>query len=273
MLEFNNVSFSYHKNCPVVSDLSLTVNPGEYIAVVGRNGSGKTTLTRLIMSLVKPVKGTILFDGETTKKYAPADMARHIGYVFQNPSRQMFHDTAIEEVAFGPLQIGISKDDAIKQAKEALAKVGLNGYETAYPSGLSKGQKQRLAVASALSMAPRLLILDEPTSGQDQQDKALFLTLLDHLHQKGLAIILITHDMNILAEKVARTIVMCDGTKVYDGSTANLFQFHDVEKWGLKKPTAVTISHKLSPYGVSFSPTVDGLIAEFKANERGAVGV
>lgn len=271
MLTFDCVSFAYQKDCSVVSELSLSVQPGEYIAVAGRNGSGKTTLTRLIMSLVKPVRGSIFFDGENTQKYIPADMARHVGYVFQNPSRQMFHDTAVEEAAFGPLQTGMNREDAMAQAKEALVKVGLGGLETAYPAGLSKGQKQRLAVASVLSMKPRLLILDEPTSGQDQRDKALFLSLLDELHQEGLAIMLITHDMHILAEKAARTIVMCSGRKVYDGPTTELFCCQPVKEWGLKQPTAVTVSQQLAPHGIAFSPTIEGLIKKLQVRKGGGI--
>ncbi|CUH97499.1 hypothetical protein P22_3630 [Propionispora sp. 2/2-37] len=271
MLEFDRVSFAYQKDCPVVSELSFSVQEGEYVAVVGRNGSGKTTVTRLIMSLVKPVTGNIFFDGENTKKYIPAAMARQVGYVFQNPSRQMFHDTAVEEAAFGPLQMGTGREEAMTQAREALAKVGLAGLETAYPAALSKGQKQRLAVASALSMKPRLLILDEPTSGQDQNDKELFLTLLDELHQEGLAIMLITHDMHILAEKVARTIVMSAGSKVYDGPTVALFRQQPVEDWGLKRPVAVKVSHSLAPCGIAFSPTVAGLVEALRAKKGGNV--
>ncbi|MEG6586614.1 energy-coupling factor ABC transporter ATP-binding protein [Dendrosporobacter sp. 1207_IL3150] len=271
MLEFNDVSFAYHKGCPVLTNLSLIVQPGEYIAVAGRNGSGKTTLTRLIMSLLKPVKGKITFESVDTRNYSPADMASFVGYVFQNPSRQMFHDTVIEEAAFGPLQIGIPKVDAIKYAKEALVKVGLDGFETAYPASLSKGQKKRLALASVLSMKPRLLILDEPTSGQDQQDKNAFLALLDQLHSEGLAIMIITHDMSILAERAERTIVMCEGVKVYDGLALELFRTYPIEKWGLRKPVAVAVSHRLSNYGVPFAATIDKLVLELKEVGRSGI--
>lgn len=269
MLVCNRVSFAYPKQSPAVNEVSLTIGAGEYAAVVGRNGSGKTTLTRLIMSLIKPGQGDITFDGSSTRPYTPADMARHAGYVFQNPARQMFHDTVLAEAAYGPLQLGFSGQEATDRAGAALLRVGLAGQEKAYPAALSKGQKQCLAVASALAMEPRLLILDEPTSGQDARDKAAFMDMLEQLQQAGLAILLITHDMNLLAERVPRTIVMAGGSMVYDGATAELFQQPIVAEWGLTPPAPVYISRQLAPYGIGLATATDELVNTLKIRERG----
>ncbi len=159
MLELKNVYFSYKAQSHVIHDVSLTVSPGDFLAIVGRNGSGKTTLTRLMMTLKKPIKGDLFYQGNSLQNSSPAKMAHHIGYVFQNPDRQIFHDTVAEEVAYGPKQIGCTPEQIQVFVHEALEVTGLSHLAETYPLSLSKGQKQRLTIASALSMKPKILIL------------------------------------------------------------------------------------------------------------------
>lgn len=263
MLELHSVDFGYKARTKALRNVSLTIQPGEFIAVAGRNGSGKTTLTRLIMGLKKPLSGKILFDGKNTGTDTPADMARHIGYVFQNPDRQIFRDTVFDEVSYGPEQLGFRADRVGEFVNEALAATGLSSLASAYPLSLSKGQKQRLAIASALAMQPEMLILDEPTSGQDAKERRQLMLLLAQLHRQGKTILLITHDMDLLACLAERVIVMDQGCKAFDGITEELFRDEErLKAWGLTEPTAVKISHALAGSGIEQTSSTERLIAQ-----------
>lgn len=260
MLELKSIHFSYRPQTSLLQDISLTIEDGEFLAVAGRNGSGKTTLSRLMMALRKPTRGKMLLDGKDTAKYTPADMARHIGYVFQNPDRQIFRDTVAAEVSYGPEQLGYTAGEIDNFVEETLAVTGLTQLAQAYPPTLSKGQKQRLAIASALAMQPRMLILDEPTSGQDARERQQLQTLFFDLNQQGKTILLITHDMNLLAECAGRVIVMNQGCKAFDGSPAELFRNTDrLKQWGLQQPTATKISRQLGACGVNETASMQQL--------------
>ena len=198
MLELNQITFGYNRDHHVLHAVSLSIQAGEFIAVVGRNGSGKTTVTRLMMALKKPVAGSVRLDGGDMAKATPADMARHIGYVFQNPDRQMFRDTVEREISFGPEQLGFAPTDLRQAVDRALNLTGIAHLAEAYPMTLSKGQKQRVAIASALAMSPRLLILDEPTSSLDEQETQRLFAIIRKLQKQGMGIIFISHFFTIL---------------------------------------------------------------------------
>lgn len=257
MLELKNVCFSYKSHSPVIKNISFAINHGEFLAVIGRNGSGKTTLTRLLMALKKPSAGEILLDGQSTAKYNPADMARTIGYVFQNPDHQIFRDTVAAEVSYGPEQLGFSPQRITELVSHSLEVTGLTKLAGVYPPSLSRSQKQLLAIASALAIKPRLLILDEPTSGQDCRTRAKLMQLLTILNKQGLAILLVTHDMELLAAYVKRVIVMDHGNKVFDGSVTELFANpQDFKNWGLSRPSIINISYALTDYGIFPTPSI-----------------
>lgn len=268
MLELQSVDFGYKAQTKAISNVSLVINPGEFLAIAGRNGSGKTTLTRLLMALKKPTAGDILLQGQSIKKFSPADMARHIGYVFQNPDRQIFRDTVQAEVSYGPEQLGYTPEHIQQYVQEALAVTGLTELAATYPSILSRGQKQRLAIASALAMQPAMLILDEPTSGQDAQECQQLLILLAKLHQQGKTIVLITHDMEILARYAERVIVMDHGHKVFDGLAAALFQDDRLTQWGLSAPVAHKISRALAGLSIKQTCTIQPLISQLSQRLR-----
>ncbi len=259
MLELRQVSFAYPQ-FTAVRDISLTVEPGEFTAIVGKNGSGKTTLTRLMMSLLKPSHGQILLNGQDTKKLLPADLATTIGYVFQNPDRQILRDTVEQEIAYGPQQLGFSPDRQQKNVQMAMEVCGLAELAQAYPRSLSKGCKQRLAIASVLALEPQMLILDEPTSGQDATDKDKMMKLLADLNNQGLTIILVTHDMEILMQYAQRVIVLNAGNMVFDGTPNDLFMDNNpIAAWGLQVPTILHLSQKLAKYGIPATNSADRL--------------
>ena len=271
MLDIQQVSFAYPGHAPALKEVSLTVAAGDFIGLAGRNGSGKTTLTRIMVGLAKPVFGQVLLDGKNTIQCGPAVMARAIGYVFQNPDRQIFRDTVAQEVAFGPEQMDWSDNERTQAVADALRMTGLESVAAAYPRGLTRSFRQRIAIASALALKPRLLILDEPTSGQDAEEKAQLMSLLDELNQRGIGIILVTHDMELLLAHTRRAVVLHQGEKVFDGQTEELFADDaaaKVAEWGLRVPDAAAVAGKLEkPLGAV--RTVEELADRIEGRLRG----
>ena len=244
MLEIEKISFAYPGHPPALKNVSLTIREGEFIGLAGRNGSGKTTLTRIMVALAKPISGQVTLDGKATKNCGPDVMARAIGYVFQNPDRQIFRDTVAQEVAFGPEQLGWSEIERQDAVAAALGMTGLENVAAEYPRGLTRSVRQRIAIASALALRPRLLILDEPTSGQDAEEKKQLMELLGRLNRQGIGIILVTHDMELLLEHTRRAVVLHRGEKVFDGPTEGLFagKGPEVAAWGLRIPDAAAVA-------------------------------
>ena len=244
MIEAKNINFAYRRGIPVLTDIDCTIGDGEFVALLGHNGSGKTTLTRLFMALDHPRSGQILVDGEDIVHYEPADLADKIGYVFQNPDLQLLADTVYEEVAYGPRVKKLPEENIRANVEEALRVMGLTKLKDRYPRLLSFGQKRRLGVAAALALNPRTLILDEITNGQDAAEQAAMMEYLKALNEeKGTTIILITHDMDIVRRYAKRTIVLCDGRIVFEGTPAALFgSGEDLKEWGLRRPVVSTLS-------------------------------
>lgn len=243
MLELRDVTFYYTLQVPVLEHMNVKIHNGEFIGLGGRNGCGKTTVTRLLMGLEKPISGTIFHDGVDITAQDAAQRSRFLGYVFQRPERQMFRPTVREEIAYGPQQLGMSKqeiEDAVTHALEATA---LTDLAAAYPQNLNRGEKQRVAIASAIAMHTSCIILDEPTSGQDSADKEHLMELLAELNKKGMTILIITHDMDILARYCQRVLVIGNHTKAFDGTPQELFtKRDDLYELGLSRPDAVTLS-------------------------------
>ncbi len=245
LLDIKNIIYTYG-DYRALDKVDLAVAAGEFVAIAGRNGSGKTTLTRLAMSLIKPTGGYIYFQGENTATMTPADMSRSIGYVFQNPDRQIFQDTVEKEVAYGPEQLGFSPATVNEAVQQALNMTGLTELAGSFPRTLSRGIKQKVAIASAIAMRPQVLILDEPTSGQDPWEAQSLMDLLTKLNKQGITIILVTHDMEIISQYAARAVVLEQGHKVFDGTPAELFNgSQPIKKWGLVPPAAVALSQEL----------------------------
>lgn len=256
MIEAKNVNFAYRRGVPVLNDISCTVQDGEAVALLGHNGSGKTTLSRLFMALDHPRSGQVLVDGVDIVNFEPADLADKVGYVFQNPDLQLLGDTVYEEVAYGLENRKIPKETLDTQVRDAVEAMGLTPYLQKYPRSLSFGQKRRLGVAAALALQPRTLILDEITNGQDEQEKRNMMNYLGRLQQeKHMTLILITHDMEIARKYTQHALVLHDGSLVYDGKTADLFDGkRPIEKWGLKQPV---LSRLNALFGVQAESTED----------------
>ncbi len=250
MLEVKDIGFSYIPREPVFKNVSFTVDEGEFIAIGGRNGCGKTTVTRILVGLETADEGEIFYLGTNISAMPPSERGKFIGYVFQKPDRQMFRNTVEEEISFGPEQLGYTPEECRQIVAEVMKKTGISHLSKSYPLSLRRGEKQRVAIASALAMRSKILILDEPTSGQDGKETAELMELLVELHREGLSIILVTHDMELMAEFCTRVIVIGYGTKAFDGTPQELFTNRDdLEELGLSRPPCVELSLGVSGLG------------------------
>ncbi|MCL5075522.1 MAG: energy-coupling factor transporter ATPase [Chloroflexi bacterium] len=220
IISLRNLSFSYD-HFPALRDINLDVFPGEVVALVGQNGSGKTTLAKHIIGLLKPGRGTVQVMGQDVAKASTAELARQVGYVFQNPDRQLFEATLLDEVAYG---LKIQGDvQAGEKAQRILELFDLTSLADESPFSLSMGQKQRIAIASALVTEPNILILDEPVEGLDERNRRVLIDLIRKLHRSGKTIILISHDMNFVAKCSTRVVILQQGRILADGETREIF--------------------------------------------------
>lgn len=239
-----------------LKNVNLKIEKGEFIGIIGHTGSGKSTLIQLMNGLEKPAEGKVLFDGEDIwgKKYNLRMLRCKVGLVFQYPEHQLFEETVLKDVCFGPMNQGLSKSEAEKKAKEALQMVGIREekYELS-PFELSGGQKRRVAIAGVLAMEPDFLILDEPTAGLDPAGRDKILNRVKELHdQKGIGIILVSHSMEDVARYAKRLIVMNQGKVMYDDLTQEVFKhYKQLEKIGLSAPQITYIMHRLKDAGLN----------------------
>jgi energy-coupling factor transporter ATP-binding protein EcfA2 len=226
IIDAHKVSYEYQRGSPVVSDLSFTIHDGEFVAIIGLNGSGKSTLAMLLSGLNTPTRGRVMVDGRDTRTLGAGQLATIVGYVFQNPDHQIFAETVGEEVAFGVRNLGFPPEECERRVAEALDAVGLAAPEIRKldPFSLTKGDRQRVAVASVLAARPRILIFDEPTTGLDAEQTDRMMRMLRRLNQRGHTIVIITHTLPLVAAYAPRCAVMRDGRIVADGQTREIFR-------------------------------------------------
>ena len=222
-IRIENVSYSYSGGPRVLDSVDLKIDAGEFLAIVGQNGSGKTTLAKHVVGLLQPDTGRATIDGKDRAQMRPAETARAVAYVFQNPDHQIFAATVEDEVAFGPRNFGLPIDEIKRRCDEALEAVGLQNERQSDPFLLSKGERQRLAVASVLVLRPRMLILDEPTTGLDYREQLRMMALVRDLNRAGIAIVIITHTPWLVAEYARRVVLMRKGAKIFDGGVREFF--------------------------------------------------
>ena len=192
-------------------------------AIIGQNGAGKTTLVKLLKGLLKPVSGKVLLKGTNIADKTVATLAGQVGYVFQNPDDQIFKYNVLQEVMFGPLNIGMSKEEAEKKALEALELVGLSAEKDKNPYDLELNERKMIAVASVVAMNPEVIILDEPTIAQDDKGRETIRNVINKMHDEGKLVIAILHDMDFVEESFERIIVMANGEVLADGTAQEVF--------------------------------------------------
>ncbi|WP_323191480.1 energy-coupling factor transporter ATPase [Halostella sp. PRR32] len=254
LFELDGIVYEYEtdrESVRAVDDVDLTVREGEVVAIVGHNGSGKTTLAKQLNGLLEPDAGSARWRGQDVSELSMGEVGRSVGYVFQNPDHQIFADTIREEVSFGPENFGMEGEALERAVSEAVETVELDGLEEADPFNLSKGQRQRVALASILATDPDVIVFDEPTTGLDATQRDQFMDLVARLNrEEGLTVVMVTHSMRTVARYAPRTVVMADGRKVADRPTRELFADESaLEQWELQQPQPVDLSNRLA--GVS----------------------
>ena len=236
-IKVDHVSHSYYKKTPnevlALNDVSLDIENGSFVALVGETGSGKSTLVQHLNALILPDKGTIQVDefniGPVKRKNKKLhDLRKHIGLIFQFPEYQLFEETVLKDVAFGPRNFGFKEEEAKEKAKEALKLVNIDeSYYERTPFELSGGERRRVAIAGILALDPDILVLDEPTAGLDYQGSRDVMNLVKELNEKGKTIILVTHDMDIVYRYASRVLLLKEGKIDFDGASVDLFARND----------------------------------------------
>ena len=277
-IALENVSFTYQEGTPLastaLSDVSLTIEDGSYTALIGHTGSGKSTILQLLNGLLVPSQGSVrVFDTlitSTSKNKDIRQIRKQVGLVFQFAENQIFEETVLKDVAFGPQNFGVSEEDAEKIAREKLALVGIDeSLFDRIPFELSGGQMRRVAIAGILAMEPAILVLDEPTAGLDPLGRKELMNLFKKLHQSGMTIVLVTHLMDDVAEYANQVYVMEKGRLVKGGKPSDVFQdvvFMEEVQLGVPKITA--FCKRLADRGVSFK-RLPIKIEEFKESLNG----
>ena len=277
-IALENVNFTYQEGTPLasaaLSDVSLTIEDGSYTALIGHTGSGKSTILQLLNGLLVPSQGSVrVFDTlitSTSKNKDIRQIRKQVGLVFQFAENQIFEETVLKDVAFGPQNFGVSEEDAEQIAREKLALVGID--ESLFdrsPFALSGGQMRRVAIAGILAMEPAILVLDEPTAGLDPLGRKELMNLFKKLHQSGMTIVLVTHLMDDVAEYANQVYVMEKGRLVKGGKPSDVFQdvvFMEEVQLGVPKITA--FCKRLADRGVSFK-RLPIKIEEFKESLNG----
>lgn len=279
-IELKNLKYTYMPGTPfettAIEDLSLSINDGEFLGLIGHTGSGKTTLIGLMAGLLKPSDGSVIINGKdiNAKGYDRKALRRHIGVVFQYPEHQLFEETVYKDIAFGPGKTGVPEGEIEQRVKHSLELMELDfdGLKDLSPFELSGGQKRRVAIAGVLAMQPKVLILDEPVAGLDPKGRQHLMKLIGRLNAEGVTIIMITHSMDDLAENARRVVVLSGASVIMDGAPADVFlRESELKDVGLDLPAVAKIAARLRSRGVSVPKEIIRLseLEEFAAWHMG----
>ncbi|MCI3924680.1 ABC transporter ATP-binding protein [Paenibacillus sp. TRM 82003] len=267
LLELDRVSFGYDGGPPVVKDVSLRIRRGEMVCLVGRNGAGKSTISKLVCGFYRPTGGRIRFKEEDLRSLSIQEIGRRIGFIMQNPNQMISKPGIFDEVALGLRLRGTDEEQVQAKVAEALRICGLSDYRSWPISALSYGQKKRVTIASILTLDPELLILDEPTAGQDFKHYNEIMTFLSTLNQRGVTIVMITHDMHLMLEYADRALVMADGRLIADRHPSEALGDPDIAAAANLKETSV---HRLAAKAGIEHP--EAFVRRFIAHDKEARG-
>lgn len=284
MMELRHVSYTYGKQtaneCKVLEDVSLTIREGEFVGIIGASGSGKTTLVKHLNGLLRADSGQVLFEGKDIydRKYSLSGLRKEVGLIFQYPEQQLFCRTVLDDVCFGPLNLGMSKEEALESAKDCLEIVGIaKTYYYASPFELSGGEKRRVAIAGVLAMKPKILVMDEPAAGLDPETKHMIFRLIEKIRsQRGTAIVLVSHHMEDVADYADQIVVLHQGRIALNGTPEEVFShLETLREMGIGVPQITTATDLLIREGIPLAHpavTVDdaeAMILEWYQKEKG----
>jgi cobalt transport protein ATP-binding subunit len=273
LLEADGLIHRYPDGTEALGGVSCAIRRGEFVAVLGQNGSGKTTLVKHLNGILAPTAGDIRLAGQSLRGQSSTVLSRRVGLVFQNPDHQIFAERVWDEVAFGPRLQGLSETDVRRRVEEALDAVGLADLRDADPFILTKGSRQRVAVASTLATKPDVIILDEPTTGLDHRELQGMMALIQRLNAAGHTIVIITHAMDIAAAYARRVILMQDGRILRDGPTREVFADEArIEQTGLTPPPVVEVGNRLGVPALTLDELVGALVHDARAQRRSGAG-
>ncbi len=250
-LETRDLWFAYGDNPPALRGISLTIRAGDFVGLVGQNGSGKTTLAKHFNGLLRPTQGQVLLYGQDIRDRPVGELARTVGYVFQNPDHQIFSATTREEIAFGPRNLGLEEAEVQRRTEQAMEHFDLTEYADHQPAVLGFGLRRKVSIAAVYSMRPQILILDEPTAGLDWHCTHDLMERLTALHRQGHTIILITHDMRLIAQYTPRCMVLREGKLLLYDDTRKVFEHCDLlRETHIELPQVCELARELAPIGV-----------------------
>ena len=259
IIEIRDLVFCYRDGTRALENISLDFYSGEFIAFIGTNGCGKTTLSKCLNGILKPTEGKILINGlDVSQPKINNELVKNIGYVFQNPDHQLFNNKVYDEIAYAPRNLRLHENEVKERVLEAARIVGVSeSLFEEHPFFLTKGIRQRIAIASILAMKPRIIIVDEPTTGQDYKQSIEVMDFLKMLNEKlGHTIIIVTHEMDIVAQYAKRVVVMTGGKVLCEGSVKDVFsKTGELEKANVKPPQITRLAQRLRAYGHSSSVT------------------
>ncbi len=264
-ITLEHVTHTYQPGSPfqatAIRDVNLSIQPGEFLALIGHTGSGKSTLAQHINGLLRPTGGRVLMDGRDIheKGFDKKEIRRRVGLVFQYPEHQLFEETVEKDIAFGPKNLGLPAEEISLRVKEALERVGLaeKGLQEKSPFELSGGQMRRVAIAGVLAMRPEILVLDEPAAGLDPRSREDMLQLIAGLHRGGTTVVMVTHAMDDVARFATRAVVMERGGIAMTGAPEEIFRRGpELEKMGLGVPAVCRLGMLLREKGVGFPENI-----------------
>ena len=244
MIEFRDVHASYDGSAPILKGVSFTIRDGEFVAFVGTNGAGKSTTMRLMNGLLKPDAGQVLIDGVPTSDLRTSELARRVGFLFQNPDSQICCNTVREELLFGFKALGLDGPDADSSVDAIVEEFAFDPDDD--PFLLNRGARQLLALASIVVLAPPVVVLDEPTTGLDYRECVKVMDIIRRIHERGTTVVMVCHDMEVVADYAARCIVMSGGEVVDDAPTFDVLRNREtLERASLVPPQIVELSLEL----------------------------
>ena len=260
-IKIEDMTFAYPDKTIAVDRISLNIEKGEKIALIGQNGAGKTTTVKTLNGLLKPTSGNVIIDGWNTKDYTTAKMSKKVGYVFQNPMNQIFNNRVYSEIEYGSKMLKYSKDEIKKLVEEAIILTELEEYVEENPYNLSYSMRKFVTIASIIAMKTDVIIMDEPTAGQDLKGMKILKKIIDKLSSQGKTIITITHDMEFVVNNFDRVVVMANKKIIADGDKKDIFWKEDIlEKSKEKQPYISDLAKELCMDGNVLS--IDDFIKE-----------
>ncbi|QRN85248.1 ATP-binding cassette domain-containing protein [Clostridia bacterium] len=241
IIEVKDLSYCYVENGPMcVNNMNISIEEGSFVGIIGQNGAGKSTLMKNLTGLLRPTKGSIYIKGEDIAETPVAVIANTLGYVLQNPDRQLFADTVREELAFGPTNQGVSEEEVNKRIDYILESIGIMHLADEYPPALSKGDRAKVVIGSVLAMEPQIIILDEPTGGQDYIGRYQIMDIARKFHERGHTVVVVTHSMALVAEYCDRIIVLCNAEILLQGTSKEVFSQPEVLAKTFIRPPQIT---------------------------------